>query len=130
MPEDAEFAIVFYHTTVKEWRNELVMATEENKREAIQFIRRLGYGNKTNTHGALRKSLDFDDDLEAVFLLTDGKPTAGDIIAPNGIVKDVLHRNRFRHLNFNTIGVGVQGLTRSFLRRLAEETNGEFRDAG
>jgi hypothetical protein len=32
-------------------------------------------------------------------------------------------------LNFNTIGIGVQGPTESFLRTLAEQTGGEFRAA-
>ncbi len=129
LPEDSKFGIIFYHTTVKQWRNELLEASEENKREAIQFVRRLGLGNKTNTYAALRRSLEFDDDLEAVFVLTDGRPTAGEIVAPTAIVNDVLHRNRFRHLNFNTIGIAVEGPTEAFLRRLAEETNGEYRQA-
>lgn len=129
LPEDAKFGIIFYHTTVKQWRNILLPADEENKREAIQFVNRLGLGDKTNTYGALRKSLEFDDELEAVFVLTDGRPTAGQIVAPMAIVNDVLHRNRFRHLNFNTIGIAVEGPTEAFLRRLAEESNGEYRQA-
>ncbi len=129
LPGEVEFAIVFYHTSVRYWRNELVPATEENKRAAIDFIRRLGYGDKTNTYGALRYSLQFDDQLEAVFLLTDGKPTIGEIVSKPRIVTDILHRNRFRHLNFNTIGIAVDGSTRAFLQRLSEESNGEFREA-
>ncbi len=129
LPGEAEFAIVFYHTSVRYWRNELVPATEENKREAVNFIRRLGYGDKTNTYGALRYSLDFDDQLEAVFLLTDGRPTIGEIVAKPAIVTDILHRNRFRHLNFNTIGIAVDGATKSFLQQLSKESNGEFREA-
>jgi hypothetical protein len=129
LPGEAEFAIVFYHTSVRFWRNELVPATEENKREAIEFVRRLGYGDKTNTYGALKFSLEFDDQLESVFLLTDGKPTFGEIRDKAVIVKDILHRNRFRHLNFNTIGIAVDGATRAFLQQLATESNGEFRDA-
>lgn len=129
LPEDTEFAITFYESGVRVWRNELVQATRENKREAIKFVQRLGYGDKTNTYGALRQSMEFDDDLESVFLLTDGRPTTGNIIAPAAIVKDVIRRNRFRHLNINTIGVAVKGTTETFLRTLAEETNGEFRSA-
>jgi hypothetical protein len=129
LPGEAEFAIVFYHTSVRFWQNELVPATEENKREAVDFIRRLGYGDKTNTYGALRFALEFDDELESVFLLTDGKPTIGEIIAKPAIVTDILHRNRFRHLNFNTIGIAVDGSTRGFLETLAKESDGEFREA-
>jgi hypothetical protein len=73
--------------------------------------------------------LEFDDQLEAVFLLTDGKPTIGEIVSKPAIVADILHRNRFRHLNFNTIGIAVDGSTKSFLQQLAKESNGEFREA-
>jgi Mg-chelatase subunit ChlD len=65
--------------------------------------------------------------LEAVYLLTDGRPTEGPVIAPPAIVNDILHRNRFRHLNFNTIGVSVRGATEEFLKALADESGGEFR---
>ncbi len=102
---------------------------EKNKQAAKQLIRGLRPGDKTNTHGALRKSLEFDDSLEAVFLLTDGRPTAGDIVQPDHIIDDILHRNRFRHLNFNTIGIALSESTERFLQTLAVESGGEFRAA-
>lgn len=129
LPDDAEFGILFYATMVNRWRSELMTATEEHKREAIAFVERLGYGNQTNTHAALRQSLEFDHDLESVFLLTDGRPTTGEIVAPLGIIADIVHRNRFRHLHFNTIGIAVDGPTERFLKTLAESTGGEFREA-
>ncbi|MDG2221438.1 MAG: VWA domain-containing protein [Rubripirellula sp.] len=127
LPEDTEFAIAFYESSVRMWRDTLVQATEDNKLEAIKFVQKLGYGDRTNTYAALRNSLEFDQELEAVFLLTDGRPTIGQLTAPAQIVPDIIHRNRFRHLNFNTIGIAVQGSTETFLKTLAEQTNGEFR---
>ena len=129
LPEDSEFAIMFYESTVRVWRDELVYANDENKLKAIDFVRRLDYGDRTNTYGALRKSLDFDDDLESVFLLTDGRPTIGTLVDPNKIINDILGRNRFRHLNFNTIGIAVTSTTEAFLKRLASESSGEYRRA-
>ncbi len=129
LPADTEFALLFFDTDVGLWRDRLVIATEENKREAISHVRRLRDGSKTNTHGALRKALEFDENLEAVFLLTDGRPTTGDLVHPNAIIDDVLHRNRFRHLNFSTIGIAVEDSTELFLKTLAEETGGEYRAA-
>ena len=129
LPPDSEFAILFYHSKVNQWRNKLSLADEKNKLEAIAFVRKLSYGCDTNTYGALRTALEFDDNLEAVYLLTDGRPTAGRIISPVGIVNDILHRNQFRHLNFNTIGIALAPTTEAFLRRLADESAGEFRAA-
>lgn len=126
---DAEFGIVAFHTRVHQWNDGLVEATEANKDLAIEFVRSLGFGDRTNTYAALRSALDYDADLEAVYLLTDGKPTIGEIVAHQLILADILHRNRFRHLNLNTIGLAVDGFTREFLMRLAEDSGGEFRDA-
>ena len=124
---DVEFGILFFDEVVRPWRDELVYASDENKKAAFQFIRRVQAGKKTNTYAALRRALEFDDQLETVFLLTDGKPTTGPIIAPGAIVEDILRRNRVRHLTFNTIGISVEGVTESFLQNLSKRSNGDFR---
>ncbi len=129
LPPDSEFAITFFETSVRQWKDELLPATEENKREAIAFIERLGYGDRTNTYGALLESLEFDDQLEVVFLLSDGQPTAGRIVDREMIINELMHRNRFRNVHFNTIGIAVSGPTQTFLRTLAEQSSGEFRTA-
>ena len=126
---DVEFGIVAFHTRVYQWQAGLVEATESNKDRAIEFVRSLGYGDRTNTYGALRRALDYDEDLEAVYLLTDGKPTIGELVSHQAILSDILHRNRFRHLNLNTLGFAVDGFTREFLKKLAMESGGEFRDS-
>lgn len=127
LPGDVEFGIVGFHTRIHQWNDGLVEATVENKDLAIEFVRGLGYGDRTNTYGALRTALDYDADLEAVYLLTDGKPTIGELVTHQSILMDILHRNRFRHLNLNTIGVAVDGFTQGFLKRLADESGGQFR---
>ena len=129
LPEETEFAIMFYETRVRVWRKSLVLASEANKLEAINFIRRLGFGDRTNTYGALRQSLDFDQDLETVFLLTDGQPTIGETVEPQQILVDILGRNQFRHLNFNTIGIAVNPKTEAFLKQLSTGSGGEYRRA-
>lgn len=122
-----QFGIMAFDTTIGFFRDELVDATDENKRSATVFIDRIMLGQKTNTHGALVDAADFDDQLEAVFLLTDGRPTFGKLMRPDLIIDDVVRRNRMRHLKFHTIGIGDLGNTVVFLKTLAEETGGEFR---
>ena len=129
LPTDHEFAIVFYEEHVRWWRDELVYASDENKEDAIKFVSRLAYGGSTNTHGALRRSLDFDDALETVFLLTDGQPSCGELIAAPLIVDDIVQRNQLRHLTINTIGIAVNPTTERFLKTLAEKCGGEYRNA-
>lgn len=128
LPESTEFSILFFDTRTAPWRTELKTATPENRLDACAFVRRLTPGAKTNTHAALVEAIGFDPQLEAVFLLSDGQPTAGDVRMPSQIVADIVARNEYRHVRFHTIGVGVTGTTKHFLRSLAESTGGEFRD--
>lgn len=128
LPPADEFAIMIYANKTRIWRPELSVANRANKAAAITWIRRIGYGDRTNTHTALVESLTFDPSLEAVYLLSDGKPTLGSIVQTRPLVADVLHRNTFRHLRFHTIGISVSGNTLQFLRQLAEGSNGEFRE--
>lgn len=122
-----QFGIMAFDTTIGFFRDELIDATEQNKRAATVFVDRIMLGQKTNTHGALLDAADFDDQLEAVFLLTDGRPTFGKVTRPDLIIDDVIRRNRMRHLKFHTIGIGDLGNTVVFLKTLAEETGGEFK---
>ncbi len=127
LPPDAEFGILFYDEVVRPWRDELVVASDKNKQAAAQFIWRAQAGSRTNTYAALRRAMEFDDQLETIFLLTDGKPTTGLIVSQGAIINDILRRNRTRHLTINTIGIAVEGATESFLRNLSKHSNGEFR---
>ncbi|WP_144059011.1 VWA domain-containing protein [Rhodopirellula sp. SWK7] len=125
---DAEFSIMLFDTYVQTWKKDLLPATDDNKRQAIAFVERIALGDKTNTHGVLSDALGFHDQLEVVFVLTDGQPTFGKVMRPDAILQDIVGRNRMRHLKFHAIGVGVSPMTGEFLKTLAERTGGEFRE--
>lgn len=127
LPPDHEFAVMIFSNQMRLWHKSLEVANRENKVEAIQFVRGIGYGDRTNTYGALSLSLAFDPSLEAVYLLSDGRPTLGSIINTDSIVADITYRNRFRYLRFHTIGVSVAGETKQFLETLAARSDAEFR---
>ncbi len=127
LDQDAEFGVLFFSETVHSWQKDLKVATEENKAEAIKFVSKLAASKSTNTYGALLAATEFDDQLETVFLLTDGRPTCGDIVLPNLILNDIMRRNETRHLKFNTVGIAVADVTENFLRAIASGSDGEFR---
>jgi len=127
LTNDFDFSILVFDQAVRAWREELVPATEENKRYATRFVQRLDAGSKTNTHGALWRSLQFDHQLEAVFLLTDGQPTCGRITDPATILLDVRRQNETRHVTINTIAIAVDPLMEGFLQKLAQPSGGEYR---
>ncbi|MCO8123950.1 VWA domain-containing protein [Stieleria sp. TO1_6] len=128
LDESCEFSILVFDSDVRPWRPTLVQATEENKRNALRFIDYLSAGSSTNTYAALRQSLDFDEQLEAVFMLTDGKPTSGQLVHPSAILIDILRRNESHNITLNTIAIGVDPLMQGFLRKLTEPSEGEYRE--
>lgn len=127
LPSDSEFTIIAFHKRVLPWRTELMVASDENKKKAMQFIARLRPTMATNTYGALREAMQLDDNLEAMFVLSDGCPNRGEISQPSRIVRDISWRNRFHHLNISTIGISMSGDAEAFMRRLAENNAGVFR---
>ena len=83
----------------------------------------------TNTFGALERSLEVDENTEAIYFLSDGKPTHGRIVPMPEIISEITQANRFRHISINTIGVAVNGATEEFMRTLAEKNGGVYRRA-
>ena len=128
LDEQCQFGILVFDNDVRAWREELVEANDSNKRNAIRFVEYLSAGRSTNTYAALRRSLSFDPQLEAVFLLTDGEPTYGQIVNPSAILLDILRRNEVHNVTINTIAIAVEPLMATFLRNLSEPSNGEFRE--
>ncbi|WP_158222821.1 VWA domain-containing protein [Rhodopirellula sp. MGV] len=127
LDEECEFGILVFDTSVHQWRSELVKADKKQKMEAIRYVSNLVSGNRTNTYAALRESLEFDAQVEAVFILTDGQPTIGQLVNPSAILLDILRRNEFHNISINTIAIAVEPVMETFLRRLAEPSQGECR---
>ena len=97
----------------------------------------LGEG-KTNTYGVLMKALDIekrgsqDDDYEVsvdtIFFLSDGRPTVGDLVDPDDILREVKGANELRKVVIHTIALGE--FQKEFMKTLARQNNGVFVDLG
>ena len=108
-------------------------------RNAVAFIARQRPNNGTNSHAALAAAFR-DPAVDTIFFLTDGYPTTGVLIDPALILSAVRSWNRYRNVRLHTIA-----LTRGapppayagredpksaarFMRRLAEQNDGRFRE--
>lgn len=127
LDQDTEFGILVFDTHVRAYKDELQYASDENKTKAIKYVTSLQAGERTNTYGALRKAIEFDDQLEAIFVLTDGRPTTGPIVPPQQILSDILQRNKVRNISINTVAIAVDLDMQGFLKGLTEPSGGEFR---
>jgi hypothetical protein len=93
---------------------------------------------KTNTWGALSwalglagrgtKDKNYEVAVDTVFFLSDGRPSHGDYVDPEDILREVRAANQLRKVVLHTIAIGE--FQKDFMKRLAEENGGVFVDLG
>ena len=126
LPESVHFDVVLFDKSISEWQPTLVPATSENRQLASQTVMAKSLQNGTASFAALYAA--FDLEPEAIYFLSDGRPTDG---SPDQIAQTILVKNRTRRISIHTIGVVTDrsngsGLT-YFMKPLAEENYGSFK---
>ncbi len=125
LPEDTYFTILVFDAGVGVWKRSLVRATEKNRELATIWVKRIAMGRGTNSYEALIRAFAADGNAEAIFFLSDGKPSKGRITDPAQILREVRLLNFFRRVSIYTFGFVGQG--EQFMRNLAATNNGEFK---
>lgn len=119
--EDTKFNIILFSGGVQAWKQELAAGTPENAQDARIFLEEVRPEGPTNLYGALMAALTFED-VQTIFLLTDGDPTFGRVVLPDAILMELERANRDRKVVINTIAAGE--VRAEFLAELAAENGG------
>jgi Mg-chelatase subunit ChlD len=128
LPGSTEFNIVWFNNRVGAWSPRLVSATDDAKRKAAAFVGSLVPAGSTWTYDALQAALNLKE--ESIYLLTDGQPTGGQLVAPDAIVAAVRRQNLLQGTSIHTIGIDTgsdESPFSRFLKSLAEQNHGQFR---
>ncbi len=127
LPDDARFNVVLFRTDVTSWRPRLVPATPPARRACCDWIGDEKPAGWTNLYDALALALS-DDDVDAVYVLTDGVPSRGAETDRMGILGELAYLNRFRLVQVNCVQAGSkEGLGKrweGFLDDLAAANDG------
>ncbi|MDX1966570.1 MAG: VWA domain-containing protein [Planctomycetaceae bacterium] len=133
LPEDGWFNVIFYNEQVYPWRPTLVQATADNRLTALQKIFSIDPEGATALNDAMEMAVDFPTPtitlpgyIEQVLLLTDGKPTAGRITAPEAIVANISARNILNRTRIDTLGIDSSDSPEELLRQLAQQNFGKY----
>ncbi|HND50831.1 MAG TPA: VWA domain-containing protein [Pirellulaceae bacterium] len=130
LPPETQFNLVMFNSTTARWRDGLQFATPQAKKQAIDFVRVQKPAGRTATYDALQSAMSAGQDVEAIYLLSDGAPTDGTIVAPAAILEAIRRQNFSRRLALYTLGA-CAGQTNvqfeEFLRRLADQNFGQYR---
>jgi uncharacterized protein YegL len=135
--EENYFTIMTFENNIKMWKKEMVQATSANKKKAVAYIKMLKAGGGTNISDALEESLKLAGDgtkdstitlnVETVFLLTDGVPSAGQFTNTEDILKALSGWNSLKRVIVHSVGLG-DNHDKVFLEKMAEQNNGIYID--
>ncbi len=128
----SKFTIVAFSDELKVLAPRLIKAKGANLRKAIDFVDKLEAGGETNSHGALEKAF-ADREVDTIYLLSDGSPTAGKETSLKLIADAVSQWNRYRGVRIHCIGffAGIapnqdEARASEFLRILAKYNFGRY----
>jgi len=125
LPEDTFFNILIFNANVGRWRSRLVSASKENRKQAANWVRLINPGRGTASFDALDAAFAVDGNTEAIFFLSDGKPSKGKVTDPAAIVRILTAENFFRRIALYTFG--FPGAGQEFMKSLAEFNGGQYK---
>jgi hypothetical protein len=123
LPKTHQINLVAYDDKIDALWDRLRPLNEENRADLLQKVDRMRLGGGTNIFDALERAFQ-DPTIDTIYLLTDGEPSAGRLVAPDAIADEVRRWNRTRQVVIHCIGLGIDS---RLLKRLAAESGGEYR---
>jgi hypothetical protein len=136
-------ANILNKSAAKDWVGRL-QAIGGSSKEDLASMGLVGSANlekgKTNTFGALMAALEvkpngprtgdkgYAVDVDTVFFLSDGRPTVGQFVDPDDILRELGAVNELRKVVIHTIAIGE--FQKDFMRKIAERNDGVFVDLG
>ena len=121
LPAKAKVNIVGFGTKATAWSDKLQPLDKRRKKAAADFVQALTIQGATNVHDGVKLAFQ-DEEVDTVFLLTDGYPSAGEIVAPGRLAAAIATWNVGRGIRIHTVAIGGAS---NFLERLAKESGGE-----
>lgn len=136
-------ANILNKSAAKDWVGRLI-AIGGSSKEDLATMGLTGSANlekgKTNTYGALMAALDvkaagtratdkgYAVEVDTIFFLSDGRPTVGQFVDPDDILRELAAANELRKVVIHTIAIGE--FQKDFMRKIAERNGGVFVDLG
>ncbi len=111
---NAQFNLVTFNGNPKPvtWQKDMVPATDKNRERFRKYVTDLRADGGTNLWCALEEALKmksvvygdrYETNMDELFVLSDGAPSAGDVVDPQEILRLVRECNRFSKLRIHTV---------------------------
>ena len=120
------FNIVKFNGTPASWNKKPVKLSKKSVKNALRFADGLGPSGGTNIFDSLEMVLKAGN-VDTIYLLSDGAPTAGRVIEPQRILEEIKRLNEESQVTIHTIALGFSS---SFMAELAAQNKGKHIVAG
>jgi HEAT repeat protein len=114
--------LIFFDTKPHPWQPGLVALTPAWRSALERALLTRRPAGETNLYDALEDALDVPE-VEEVFVLSDGAPDAGRIVAPDDILRAVGKINQTRRIAIHAVSLGRDS---DLLQRLAQQNSGVY----
>jgi HEAT repeat protein len=121
-PKHFRFNVVPFHTTVATVFDQMTVAADRPRAEARARIDVLQPTGGTNIHDAMERAF-AETEVDTIFLLSDGGPSAGKITDPTALADEIARWNRARRIRIHCISIGTDS---AMMKRIAAESGGEY----
>lgn len=129
---DARFAVMFYNRDVRRFpARGLARASTAAIKKAGDFIDSVEPLGATNIFDSLEAAMaaeDWEDQVDTIFVLSDGLPNCGRFEVTDAICAEIRRRNAQSRITINTVLVGTGDAARELMEQLAEKNGGRFVD--
>jgi len=133
MDKNNNFNIIVFNNKVRLWKTKLVKANPQNVKKAINFLDTLSPRGGTNIYDSLKSSINLKN-IETVYFLTDGMPTAGRKLDTASIINDLKSWNKDKKIIINTTAFLIgkfngdnEKKSIELMKSIAKTTNGVYR---
>ena len=134
IPKATRYHLVTFSSSLRVWNQKPIRSGPNADRTLTQALGRMSANGGTNVFAALlhvlnasqaRYGQQIKNQVDEVFLLSDGLPSTGPVTNPAEILRLVREINKFQKVRINTVFTGT-GKGVDFMRRLAEQNHGAF----
>ena len=133
MNEKNYFTIITFNDNIEYFNKDLVKATPENIKSALNFLEKLEPKGGTNIYDSLKSAMNLKD-IETIYFLTDGMPTSGAKTDIESIIENLKTLNKNKNIRINSTAFLIgkykgdnEKKSISLMKRIAKVSNGIFR---
>ena len=120
-----KFNVIAFNQGLIPLAPKLIPAKKAEKAAAIRWVGNLTAVGGTNIYDSLIQALG-DQEVDAIYLLSDGAPSAGKITDTGEILTDIRRRNLFDQVSIHVVDISAGRSLRRFLKQLAKGNFGDY----